>query len=296
MKATDMNKDAIAFEMRRVTLPVEKILPVRMIKDSEKKGLRQDTILTTIREAGLIEPLMVYPQKGDTGYYVLTDGHLRLAACKELGFTEVECIVALDDECYTYNAKINRLAPIQERQMILNAVANGVSIERIAAALNLDPSAIRARINVTDGICADAVEMLKDKQMSPDTLRLLRKVVPSRQIEIVELLVAANNYTRVYVEALLFGTPKNKLSPAANKHVRKIKPEEVARMEMEMESLEKEYKICEKGFSEKMLQLTVFRRYVMRLLENPKVTRFLGVRHTEIHAELSAIVASETVC
>lgn len=291
-----MNKANIAFEMRRITLPVERILPVRMIKDTEKKGHRRDAILTTIREAGLIEPLMVYPQKGDTGYYVLTDGHLRLAACKDLGFKEVECIVALDDECYTYNAKVNRLAPIQEQRMILNAVDNGVPIERIAAALNLDPSAIRARISVTDGICPDAVEMLKDKQMSPDTLKMLRKVVPSRQIEIVELMVTANNFTRVYVEALLFGTPKNKLSPAANKHVRKIKPEEVARMEMEMESLEKEYKTCEKGFSQKMLQLTVFRRYVMRLLENAKVNRFLGSRHSEIHEELSAIVASETVC
>jgi RepB plasmid partitioning protein/ParB-like nuclease domain len=291
-----MSTASIAFEMMRTTLPVDRILPVRMIKEPEKKGLRKGTILSTIREAGLIEPLMVYPQKGNTGFYVLTDGHLRLAAYKELGFTEVECIVALDDECYTYNAKINRLAPIQERQMILNAVANGVPVERIAAALNLDPSAIRARISVTDGLCPDVVDMLKDKQMSPDTLKMLRKVVPSRQIEIVELMVAANNYTRVYVEALLFGTPKNKLSPAANKNVRKIKPEEVARMEMEMESLEKEYKICEQGFSEKMLQLTVFRRYVMRLLENSKVNRFLGNRHAEIHAELSAIVASETVC
>jgi hypothetical protein len=140
------------------------------------------------------------------------------------------------------------------------------------------------------------IEMLKDKQISPQTLKLLRRAVPVRQIEMVELMVAANNFTKIYAEALLVGTPKEKLARCVTKAARKIKPEEMARMEMEMESLAKEYKACEQVFSEKMLQLTVLRRYAMRLLENEKVNRFLSSRHTEIHAELAAIVASETVC
>ena len=149
---------------------------------------------------------------------------------------------------------------------------------------------------MTAGLCNEVVEMLKEKQISPHTLRLLRRAVPGRQIEMVELMVTANNYTKIYAEALLLGTPKDKLSPSAGKRVKNIRPEEVARMEKEMKSLEREYKACEQGFSEKMLTLTVFRRYVMRLLENAKVSRFLSSRHAEIHAELSAIVASGTVC
>ncbi len=291
-----MDKPHVAFELAKFKLPVGRILPVRMIKDPEKKVRRYREIVSTIREAGLIEPLMVFPQKGGTGNYLLTDGHLRLAACLELGIKEVDCIAALDDESYTYNAKINRVAPIQERQMILKAVEHGVSVERIAAALNVQVSDIRARLNVTAGLCTEVIEMLKDKQLSPHTLKLLRRVVPCRQIEMVELMVAANNFTKIYAEALLIGTPKDKMASHQAKPGRKIKPEEVARMEMEMESIGKEYKACEQVFSEKMLLLTVFRRYAIRLLENEKVNRFLGMRHSGIHAELSAIAASETVC
>ncbi len=291
-----MSKPYFSFELTRIKLPLSRILPVRVITEPQKKIRRYREIVSSIRVAGLIEPLMVYPQKGKAGNYVLTDGHLRLLACKELGMKEVDCIVALDDESYTYNAKINRLAPIQERRMILKAVESGVSIERIAEALDVDVKEIRARISVTDGLCPEVVEALKEKLISPQVLKLLRRVVPSRQIEMVELMVAANNYTKIYAEALLIGTPKDRLSSPAPKPGRKIKLEDVARMEVEMESLGKEYKACEAVFSEKMLLLTVFRRYVVRLMENEKVNRFIRSRHGGIHAELEAIVASETVC
>jgi ParB/RepB/Spo0J family partition protein len=291
-----MSEPRFAFELKRIKLPVGSILPVRIVTEPQKKIRRYREIVSSIRVAGLIEPLMVYPEKGSTGKYLLTDGHLRLLACRELGWKEVECIVALDDESYTYNAKINRLAPIQERRMILKAIDSGVSIERIAAALDLAEAEIRAKLNVTAGLCPEVIEMLKDKQITPDVFKLLRRVVPCRQIEMVELMVAANTFTKVYAEALLIGTPKDKLSSSRPKPGRKIKPEEVARMEMEMESLGREYKTCEGVFSEKMLLLTVFRRYVVRLMENEKVNRFIKSRHSGIHAELEAIVASETVC
>lgn len=65
---------------------------------------------------------------------------------------------------------------------------------------------------------------------------------------------------------------------------------------MEMDSLRKAYGACQPVFSQKMLMLTVFRRYVMRLKANEKVNGFIRSRHSGIHAELEAIVASETVC
>ena len=291
-----MEKPNIGFELERITLPIDRILPVRAIKDPDKKVRRYTEIVSTVREVGLVEPLMVYPEKGGTGNYLLTDGHLRLAACRELGLKTAECIVSLDDESYTYNAKVNRLAPIQERNMILKAVENGLSVEKIAAALNVDVSKIRASLNVTSGPCDEVVEKLKDKQMSPAALKSLRSVLPARQIEIAELMVAANNFTKSYVEALLLGTPKNMMRPKAVKPARRVKREELARMELEMESLGMQYRACESVFSEKVLQLTVVRRYVMRLLDNPKVNRFVRSRHAEIHAELAEIVANDTVC
>lgn len=40
----------------------------------------------------------------------MLDGHIRLAALRELGRREVPCLVATDDEAYTYNNRINRLS------------------------------------------------------------------------------------------------------------------------------------------------------------------------------------------
>ena len=132
-----MSDAKIGFEMRKIRLSLADILPVRQIKDPQKNIRRYKTIRASIKEVGLVEPLMVHPQKGGAGTYLLLDGHLRYFALKELGETEADCIIANDDESFTYNARISRLAPIQEHKMIVKAVRNGVRPERIAAALNI---------------------------------------------------------------------------------------------------------------------------------------------------------------
>ena len=71
-------------------------------------------IIGSIPEVGLVEPLVVYPQKDSPGKQMLKNGHLRYFALKDLGKTEADCLIATDDECYTYNARISRLPPIQE--------------------------------------------------------------------------------------------------------------------------------------------------------------------------------------
>src|SRR3546814_7920739 len=77
--------------------------------------------------------------------YSLLDGHLRVEVLKDLGITEVECLVAADDDTYTYNKRINRLAPIQEHRMIQRAIDRGVPRARIADALGLEIGMGRGR-------------------------------------------------------------------------------------------------------------------------------------------------------
>ena len=66
-------------------------------------------------------------------------------------------------------------------------------------------------MKLLDGINEEAVDLLKDKVISPNAIRLLKKVTGLRQIEIAELMVSANNFTKVYAEALVLGTPKDEL-------------------------------------------------------------------------------------
>ena len=93
-----MSDMKIGFEMRRVQIALADILPVRHVKDPQDNIKRYRTIRASIKEVGLIEPLVVYPQKGMPGKYLLLDGHLRHYALRDLGKTEAECIIASDDE------------------------------------------------------------------------------------------------------------------------------------------------------------------------------------------------------
>jgi hypothetical protein len=291
-----MNELKLGFEMRKIRLSLSAILPVRQIKDPQKNIRRFRTILASIKEVGLVEPLVVYPQKNGPGKYLLLDGHLRLFALKDLGESEADCIISSDDESFTYNARISRLAPIQEHKMILKAANNGVRPERIAAALNMEVREVKASMTLLDGIHEDAADLLKDKAISPKAIRLLRKVTALRQIEIAELMESANNFTKGYAEALVLGTPKDQLAnPEEPKQKAGMSAEEIARLEGEMESLERDVKAVEETYGENMLNLTLARGYFKKLLENAKVVRFLNGNYRDFLTEFEAIAATEGV-
>ena len=291
-----MNELKLGFEMRKIRLSLSAILPVRQIKDPQKNIRRYRTILASIKEVGMVEPLMVYPQKNGPGKYLLLDGHLRLFALKDLGESEADCIVSSDDESFTYNARISRLAPIQEHKMILKAANNGVRPERIAAALNMEVREVKASMTLLDGIHEDAADLLKDKAISPKAIRLLRKVTALRQIEIAELMVSANNFTTGYAEALVLGTTKDQLAnPEEPKRKEGMSAEEIARLEGEMESLERDVKAVEETYGENMLNLTLARGYFKKLLDNAKVVRFLNGNYRDFLTEFEAIAASDGV-
>lgn len=291
-----MSEAKVGFEMKKIRMQLAAILPVRQIKDPQKNISRFKVILASIKEVGLVEPLIVYPHKGNAGTYLLLDGHLRYFALKELGETSAECIISSDDECFTYNARISRLSPIQEHKMIVKAVRSGVQPKRIAAALNIPLKNVIASMNLLDGIHEEAANLLKDKNIAPRAIRLLKKVTGIRQIEIVELMVTTNNFSANYAEALLMGTPKDQLlRPDEPKKKEGMSPEDIARMEQEMENLERDLKAVESTYGENVLNLTCARGYIKKLLDNAKVVRFLNANYSDIFREFEAVASAETL-
>jgi len=100
----------------------------------------------------VIEPLIIFKQDSAHGHdrrCTLLDNHFCLDVLDELGRTEAFCLVAKDDESFTYNHKVNRTAPIQEHFIILRALENGVIEERIAATISLDVKLIRFKRDLT---------------------------------------------------------------------------------------------------------------------------------------------------
>ncbi|KVP09150.1 plasmid partitioning protein RepB C-terminal domain-containing protein [Burkholderia ubonensis] len=282
---------ALGFIPEPLTVPIASILPSRRTPAGMIASRKFKQIRSSIEEVGLIEPLSVTPVDQASGNHVLLDGHLRLIAMQDLQFSAAACLVATDDESYTYNNRVNRLSTIQEHFMIRRAVERGVSPERLAKALAVDVSQILKRMALLDGICAEATELLKDRQFSPELVRALRKMKPTRQVECVELMAAANNLSVSYAEALLVATPASRL--VEGKKLRKltgVSPEQMAKMEREMSNLQGQYKLVEQTYGQDVLNLVLAKGYLARLLEDESVHRYLQAQQADLLVEFQAIV------
>lgn len=280
------------FELTMRQIRTADILPVKKLPITVPKGQKYAQIAASIREAGLIEPLVVARAPGQEGTFILLDGHVRLHVLKEMGEDVVTCLVATDDESFTYNKRISRLATVQEHKMILRAIERGVPEARIAAALNVDVALIRRKRTLLNGICPEAAELLKDKHCPLNSFRSLRKMKPLRQIQAAELMIAANNYTVAYTEAILTATDADDLvDPTLKKEPVGVTREQAERMKAEMASLQKNIKLIEGTLGPDHLRLVVAGRYVERLLKNDRLVRYLEKNHGEILGELKQIVA-----
>ena len=60
-------------------------------------------------------------------------------------------------------------------------------------------------------------------------------------------------------------------------------------------AVERDYQFHQEQFGENALHLNTAQRYVKRLLDNPKIKKFLTGRYPEILEEFQALVALETL-
>jgi len=269
-----------AFNQQVVVLPVQSIVMQREIQPAYRKTSTYTQISASLEHVGLIEPLVVFP-KGPNEYLLL-DGHVRLDILKRTGVADVRAIFATDDESYTYNKRVNHAPPVAQHFMILKALKNGVSEERIAAALNVNVGSIRKKRDMLDGICPEAIEILRNSHMTADAFAVLRKMKPIRQIEAAEHMLASGTYSVVFAKALLAVTLPELLveTPGA----RKLDPKSTgARVMLEQEAdfLLRDLKAVEDSYGTDILILTVACRYIARLLENGRVERHLSKHHPD---------------
>jgi ParB-like chromosome segregation protein Spo0J len=287
---------ALGFSLDPIALPLTSILPSRKIPEGLNTSRKFKQIRSSIGELGLIEPLSITPVIRNSEQHMLLDGHIRLIALRDLGFVDAPCLVATDDEGYTYNSRINRLSTIQEHLMIRRAIERGVSPERLAKVLSVDVSHIIKKMNLLDGICTEAADMLKDRQFSAEISRVLRKMKPTRQIECVELMVAANTVTVAYAEAMLVATPADLLVEGKKAlKLNGVTQEQIAKMEREMANLQGQYKTIEQTYGQDVLNLVLAKGYLTKLLENKSVVRYLRQRQPEVLAEFEAIVKTVAI-
>ncbi len=275
------------FDKETVDLRVDQIVLLKVVNPAAHRSPKYRQILASIREVGIIEPPVVSRSHGK---YILLDGHMRVEALKELGEAEVTCLVSTDDEAFTYNKHINRLSTVMEHKMILRAIERGVPEAKIAAALNIEIKSIVTRRDLLNGICAEAAELLKDKIVPIATFPILKRMKSFRQIEAATLMNDANTYSKTYARMLLAATPKDQLvDPEKPKKIKGLDEDQMARMESEMESLQREYRLIEENYGKDVLNLTLTKGYLGSILGNAKVVRYLAQNHSDILTQFQKI-------
>jgi hypothetical protein len=281
----------IGFEGQTFAVAIDKLLPTRSVQPEFRKTRKFAQIRSSIREIGLIEPLIVTPPDPASGLHMLLDGHLRLLAMRELGLATVTCLVSSDDEGYTYNKRVNRLATVQEHYMILRALERGVPEERLAKALDINVASLRRKRDLLDGICPEVEEMLKDRNFSGDVMRQLKKMKPQRQIECADLMCSMNNFSVNYAGALLAATPPDQLVEANQpKRFKGLAAAEISRMEQEMSLVQSRFKLIEQSYGNDMFNMVLARGYLNKLLANRAVASYLQRRQPDLVEEFRSIV------
>lgn len=246
----------LGFDLETYQVPLDHLLPSKKIMDGTMSTRKYKQVVSSIHEIGLIEPLSVIQPDPKKSEFLLLDGHLRVLALKELGMETAPCLMAKDDESFSYNHRINR------------------------------------RINLLEGICPEAITLLQDKQFTPDVTRILRNMKAARQVEAVELMIASNTITVAHAEALLKATPpeqRTDVKPAERE--KKTAPiEQIEKLEREMNQVQEKYQEAESSYGSDLLNLVVAKGYLTKLLANGAVKSYIGRHEPEILTHLELVV------
>lgn len=268
-----------------VILPVLDLNPLfpRSKQPSRIRNYRK--IVSSIRELGLIEPLVVVDIEGR---HYIKDGYLRWQALIELGQTKVECLISSDLDAYTYNKRVNPIAPVQTQAMIDRAVKLGVDPDRIAATLNVSRKWVKRLGNLIEGIAPEAVERLKRRVVGQKFFDELRKVKSERQMEILHLVEASDDYSPEYIKALVLTTPPQMLvakSQSAKPERNKTHIELAGRLQV----MEAEFRKASCSFRDNVFNLVKIAAYTRQLLRNNNIREFLGNNYPDILLDFEKI-------
>lgn len=279
----------LGFEETSLRIPIASIVPIRDVTERVRRSKKYQQIAASIAEVGIIEPPVVIRDANDPDRFHLLDGHLRIDVERGRGIMEAVCLIAIDDEAFTYNRRISRIATIQEHKMILNAIKKGASEDRLARALNVDISNIRMKRNLLVGICPEVAELLKDRHVPLNVFRLLKALKPLPQIDAARTMIAMNRFSVPYMQSLVAASSADDLVPGHRKQPKGLSLEQIAVMQNEAEQVNQQFKLIEKSYGADHLDLVLAIGYVAKLLGNAKIVRHLAQNHAEIFAEFQKI-------
>lgn len=275
--------NAINFNIN--TLNSSKELPIN-IKHS-KKFIQ---IMKSIKMLGLIEPVIIYIDD-KTNKIKIVDGHLRVEALKNLGETEVKCLISTIYDTYTPNNKVNRITIIEEQKMIQKAIKKGVSLENLSEALDISIESVKDKIKILNHICPEVITLLANQHVPKSTLYTLKKMKPIRQIECANLMLTLDNFSEKFSLSLLNGTPPSLLNVTKEQKKREKEGHRAAisRLEREMSQTQVEAEKLKESYGVNSLKLVIIKSNIKKILSNTNILHWFIDNQKDYLIELKNI-------
>lgn len=290
-----MAQPPAAFKPQLNTIELNKIVLLRTMTANLRISQKYRAIASSMQDLGMVEPLVIHPLPTDQSTYLLLDGHLRLDILRTQGATSARCLIAKDDEAYTYNKRISPLSTIQEHRMLMKAINDGVSEERIASVLHIDLKTLRQKRELLVGICAEAADLLKDKAITAGCFVVLRKMTALRQIEAAELMCTMSNYSVALARTVLAASTSDQLAKSGTRKApRTISQDQLAQLEQEMTNTQAGLAALKDTYGAERLELQVACRYLSAIMGNPRLRKYLHDQHVDLLRELEQI--TRNVC
>lgn len=137
------------------------------------------------------------------------------------------------------------------------------------------------------------MELLQDHQVTPDVSRHLRKMKAARQVEAVELMIAANTISAAHAGALLEATPpeqRTDFKPTQPEEAKADPLEQIVRLEREVNQVQDKYNKAEENYGSELLNLAVARGYLKKLTENEAVRSYIARHSPEILEQFELVL------
>jgi len=281
------------FEPTVLRLGLSSLIPRHPLPERLKRTRKFRQISASIREVGLIEPMVVSRIAGDSTRFLIIDGHLRWLALRELNTPDAMCLVSHSAEAVTYDSRSAVLAPIQERMLIQRAVQDGVRPERLARALLLEPEQQRRHQADLDRLDPAAAALFRGHRLSADIVDILLEMAPRRQREAALLMLAAANVSASYARVLHAETRSVDLvDPSMPKQIFGLDESALRQMESAAAGINRAFVAIQSDFSTNTLDLMQVRAFCEQILGLPAMRSHLASHHPAALASVEQILSA----
>ncbi len=286
-----MENNAQPLDIDGKDINLEQLRPLNEMRVDLEKNSGFRKIVASITAIGLIEPLSVYPENG---YYMILDGVLRHAACRQLGIETVPCLVYKDRQAYTFNRNVNRLSAYQEIRMLRKSLE---TIDEPTIARTFGIKSIRARLvpNLIKQLHPDVITAFKENQVSRMCAIELMRVTHERQAEIFKEMRKIDDFSPAFCRALVIQTPASQRNK--NKQARKAWAEDDDRkrdMVARLDHAEKQHDFYSQLYRQYSSDLLKVVFYVRRLISDPRIEEYLRTKHPDVLARFRSVIGSDS--